>query len=52
MPKEQWHKYIDTRDATSHDYNHQKAQRAIDIIDDFIRDSIDLYQIITGKTWE
>ena len=50
MPKEQWHKYIDMRDATSHDYNHQKAQRAIDIIDGFTDDTTGLYQTMTGQT--
>ena len=52
VPKKRWHKYVDTRDATSHDYSHQKAQKAIDIIDDFIHDAIDLYQTITGETWK
>ena len=52
VSQNQWFKYIDARNDTSHDYSHQKAQQAIKIIDDFIDDAIALYQTMTGQTWE
>ena len=52
VPKEQWHKYIDMRDATSHDYSASQGSKAIDIIADLSCNSIELYQTFTGKTWD
>ena len=49
---EQWFKYIKVRIGTTHDYDGQKAQDAIDLVDDFIFDAIHLYQTMTGKKWE
>ncbi len=49
---EQWKKYVDARIGTAHDYNGEKAQDAIKLIDDFIDDAIGLYQTMTEKTWE
>ena len=49
---EQWLRYIDARIGTTHDYSGEKAQEAIELIDDFIDDTIGLYQTMTGETWE
>ena len=49
---EQWQKYIKARIGTTHDYSGEKAQEAIELIDDFIDDAIGLYQTMTGETWE
>lgn len=49
---EQWFKYIDARIGTTHDYDGEKAQNAIKLIDGFIDDTIKLYQKMTGKSWE
>ncbi len=49
---EQWQKYRTARVGTTHDYSGDKAQKAIELIDDFIDDSIGLYQTMTGKVWE
>ena len=51
-PVEQWFKYIDARIGTTHDYSGEKAQEAIGIVDDFIEDAVELYQTMTGETWE
>ncbi|OGU01085.1 MAG: nucleotidyltransferase [Geobacteraceae bacterium GWC2_48_7] len=49
---EQWLKYADARTSTAHDYSGEKAAETLLIIEDFIRDAIDLYQTMTGATWE
>ncbi len=49
---EQWNKYVGARIDTSHDYDGEKAQDAIQLIDDFIDDAIGLYQAMTEETWE
>ena len=49
---EQWLKYIDARIGTTHDYDGDKAQKAVDLVDDFIDDAIGLYQTMTEETWE
>ena len=48
----QWKKYADARIGTSHDYSSDKAEEALDIMEDFIADAIDLYILMTGKTWD
>ena len=49
---EQWLKYADLRIATSHDYSGEKAQAALEQMDDFIDDAIGLYQTMSGQSWE
>ena len=51
-PLEQWLEYANTRTNTAHDYSGEKAQACLEIIDDFIDDSIGLYQTMSGDTWE
>lgn len=48
----QWKKYVDARISTSHDYSGEKAEKALDLMDDFIGDAIDLYITMTNGTWE
>ncbi len=51
-PVERWLLYANSRNATSHDYDGEKAEACLGIMTDFIRDAIDLYQIMSGDTWE
>ena len=48
----QWKKYVDARIGTSHDYSGEKAENALELMNDFIGDAIDLYITMTGSTWE
>ena len=49
---EQWIKYTNTRNSTSHDYSGEKAQTAVEIMGDFIDDAIGIYQTMSGETWD
>jgi nucleotidyltransferase substrate binding protein (TIGR01987 family) len=49
---EQWINYADARIGTSHDYSGEKAENALELMNDFIDDAIDLYITMTGGTWE
>ena len=49
---EQWEKYIDARNKTSHEYGGKFATEVLDIMEDFIDDAIGLYQTMSGETWE
>lgn len=51
-PVEQWIKYANARVAASHDYNGEKAEEALIIIESFISDAISLYQAMSTDTWE
>ena len=51
-PIEQWMEYVDARLGTTHDYIGEKADHARELLDDFIGDSIELYQTLTGEPWE
>jgi nucleotidyltransferase substrate binding protein (TIGR01987 family) len=46
-----WLDYIDVRNGTSHDYSGEKAQMAIELMDNFIRDVIKLYETMSGEIW-
>lgn len=47
-----WMVYADMRTDTSHDYDGDKAENCLANMADFIADAIDIYQVMTGKTWE
>lgn len=47
-----WLTYADARIGTSHDYSGEKAQAALDLMSDFIDDSLGLYQTMSGKSWK
>jgi len=49
---EQWIRYADARIGTSHDYSGEKAEKALELMNNFIEDAIDLYIIMTNGTWE
>jgi nucleotidyltransferase substrate binding protein (TIGR01987 family) len=48
----QWLKYSEARIDTAHDYSENKALKALDLMDDFIEDAIDLYITMTQKSFE
>ena len=52
LPLEQWLVYADRRVGTTHDYSGEKAQACPDIMDNFIDDTIGLYQTMSVETWE
>ncbi len=49
---QQWLRYANARIDTSHDYDGKKATDCLTLVPDFIDDAIDLYQTLTGETWE
>ncbi len=49
---ELWLKYAEARIGTSHDYSGEKAQDALELMNDFLDDAIGLYQTMSGETWE
>jgi len=51
-PVEQWLEYADARTGTAHDYSGEKAKAALELMSDFISNAIDLYQTISGESWQ
>lgn len=49
---ESWLRYADARTGTAHDYSGEKAQACLDLMDAFLDEAVDLFQTLTGKTWE
>ena len=50
-PSQDWFRYNSARIDTSHDYDGEKAQACVELVGDFISDTIGLYQTMTGETW-
>ncbi len=48
----QWKKYAGARIGTADDYSGVKALFALELINEFLIDSINLYTLMTNKTWE
>ena len=48
----QWLKYARTRIDTSHDYSGEKADIALAILDDFVKDAVALYEKMTQERWQ
>jgi nucleotidyltransferase substrate binding protein (TIGR01987 family) len=46
-----WFYYLQLRNSTSHDYNGEKAKKALQSMDDYIADAIRLYEKMSGVTW-
>ena len=46
-----WIRYIDARQNTAHDYSEEKLDAVIEIIDDFFKDAVALYEKMSGETW-
>ena len=51
-PPHQWLLYADRRIDTSHDYDGEKAKACLEIVADFISDAADLYETMSGETWQ
>jgi nucleotidyltransferase substrate binding protein (TIGR01987 family) len=51
-PIEQWLRYADARIATAHDYDGDKAAQCLALMQDFIDDTVGLYQTMTESSWE
>ena len=49
---DRWMNYINVRNHTVHNYSAIKANDCLQLIDDFIDDAINLYQVMTGEKWE
>ena len=49
---DRWIKYINIRNHTVHHYDATKANDCLQLVDGFIDDAINLYQIMTGEKWE
>lgn len=49
---EHWLRYADARTSTSHDYDGVKAAACLALVPDFLEDAIELYQTVSGETWE
>lgn len=47
----QWLIYADSRIGTSHDYDGEKAKLALDLMGAFIKDSVALYETMSGEPW-
>ncbi|MFI3300142.1 MAG: HI0074 family nucleotidyltransferase substrate-binding subunit [Candidatus Gastranaerophilales bacterium] len=47
-----WLNYIDIRNSTSHDYNGEKAKAAIELMEHFINDIINLYEKMSNEQWK
>ena len=48
----EWDKYVQARIDTTHDYDAEKAQQALELMDGFIDDASGLYQTMSGETRE
>ena len=51
-PVEQWLKYARARVDTSHYYSGEKADDALEIMNDFVDDAVGLYQTMSGESWD
>ena len=51
-PVDQWLMYAQTRIDASYDFDGSKAQAVLDVAADFVGDAIDLYETMSGKTWQ
>ena len=50
-PIDQWLVYAERRIGTTHDYDGEKAKACLEVVPDFMRDAIDLYQTMSGDAW-
>ena len=49
---ELWLQYAKTHVATAHDYSGEKANDALKMMSNFVDDAINLYPILSGKSWK
>ena len=48
LAAKRWAFYVRTRIDTTHDYDGEKAARALTVIPEFVRDTVELYTAMTG----
>ncbi len=48
---ESWMKYNQARVDTSHDYSGEKADGALEVINDFVDHAVDLFTTMSGENW-
>ena len=46
-----WLEYANARVATSHDYSEEKSSHTLELVENFIRDAIELYEKMTDESW-
>lgn len=51
-PVEKWLDYADARTATAHDYSGEKASSTLASVEDFLKDAINLFQTMSGTSWQ
>ena len=51
-PIENWIGYLRAQNAISYEYGEPQPQVALDLMERFIDDVIDLYQTLTGENWK
>lgn len=49
---QKWIEFNKSRGDTVHDYCGDKADQTFEIIPDFIKEAIDVYEIISGEKWQ
>ena len=49
---DQWFRYVAARNMTSHEYGVKNVDDVLALMADFINDAINLYQNITGQSWD
>ena len=49
---EDWLDYARHRVGVTHDYSVEKASHCLEVIPGFVQGSIELYQTMTGRSWE
>jgi len=50
-PVEQWIAYANARVGTAQDYSGDKAQAALELMEEFLADAITLYQTMSHQPW-
>lgn len=51
-PVEEWFRYVNARIGTTRDYDGEKACAALELIPDFLDDTIALHETLTGEPWD
>jgi nucleotidyltransferase substrate binding protein (TIGR01987 family) len=48
---ERWLDYANARTDTAHDYSGEKAAATLALVEDFLKDAVNLYQTMSGNSW-
>ena len=46
-----WIRYIDARQNTAHDYSEEKLDAVLEVVGDFFKDAVSLYEKMSGEIW-